>query len=495
MTTSITTSVPSASPSLPSARAATRPLPPPPPLPRCWCCWEPAATAVASSGELGDLLVYPPDAMAVRACAGCKDPDLQLVHQACIDSYVNALNPPPPLSAAGAVSPDAAVPPPMHLRLPIPLRALAWLLNINVDPCPLPPSLLDGLDLESLRRAAAVRRRFRQRKLTGCLCTLMPIPPTSPAAIVGLPLPATTSRLIVPRVLATAAASALRAVPGAALWRRFRRRLTFRRPHPQSPHSPAAAASTLDPDTPSPHPTLHCTRCTDPYSVVYLRVPATHVARASAPARAHIRTSFAIAAIASLLFLFAATALRSLEYVWSIDGESAALSGDSTFLSQQPPPAIGLDARCPPPTRPLLDTANPVGLKFAHDPRSRPAGATPQLHPAGVSHDSAADKVSPAGHKLPAGAAPLPNCEVPTNSRAASHNYQPPPAAPDHLSLVVILDVPGRMHVSISVHALLAAAWLVVMAVVALRFAAVALSAASFYVVSVAPSASLPKSA
>ncbi|KAJ1569396.1 hypothetical protein HK405_005547 [Cladochytrium tenue] len=483
---------PSLSPPPPPAHAAT---PPPPPLPRCWCCWEPATAA----SELGDLLAYPADTtnIAVRACVGCKDPDLQLVHQACIDAYVNALDPPSLLTTAGAASP-AGVPPPMHLRLPVPLRALAWLLSINVEPCPMPPSLLDGLDLESLRRAAAARRRFRNKKRTECLCALVPIPHTSPAAIVGLPLPATTSRLIVPRVLATAAASALRAVPGAALWRRFRRRLTFRRPHPQSPHSPAAAAATLDPDTPSPHPTLHCTRCTDPYSVVYLRVPATHVARASAPARAHIRTSFAIAAIASLLFLFAATALRSFEYAWSIDDDFAVHSGDSDFLSHRPPPAIGPDARCPPPVRPPpLDTVNALGPNFAHEPRRRPAATTPQPNPAGISHDSPGGKDYPAGHNLPTGAAFLPKCDASATSRAAPYNSQPPtaPDAADHLSLVMVLDVPGRFHASISVHALLAAAWSFVMAVVALRFAAVALSAASFYVVSVAPSASLPKSA
>lgn len=43
---------------------------------RCWCCWESTQT---------------PRNPLIRACLGCKDPDLQLIHQECIDQYINAL--------------------------------------------------------------------------------------------------------------------------------------------------------------------------------------------------------------------------------------------------------------------------------------------------------------------------------------------------------------------------------------------------------------------
>lgn len=42
----------------------------------CWACWESAET------------YYNP---LVRVCRGCKDPELQLIHQRCIDKYINAL--------------------------------------------------------------------------------------------------------------------------------------------------------------------------------------------------------------------------------------------------------------------------------------------------------------------------------------------------------------------------------------------------------------------
>ncbi|KAJ3211917.1 hypothetical protein HDU67_004189 [Dinochytrium kinnereticum] len=51
---------------------------------QCWCCWEPADS---------------PANPLIRACLGCKDPDLQYIHQDCIDRWVTALptprTPPP----------------------------------------------------------------------------------------------------------------------------------------------------------------------------------------------------------------------------------------------------------------------------------------------------------------------------------------------------------------------------------------------------------------
>ncbi|KAI9204160.1 uncharacterized protein BJ171DRAFT_582137 [Polychytrium aggregatum] len=43
---------------------------------RCWCCWESHETA-------NDPLI--------RACLGCRDIDLQYVHQSCVNRYINAL--------------------------------------------------------------------------------------------------------------------------------------------------------------------------------------------------------------------------------------------------------------------------------------------------------------------------------------------------------------------------------------------------------------------
>ncbi|KAJ3101219.1 hypothetical protein HDU97_001570 [Phlyctochytrium planicorne] len=51
---------------------------------QCWCCWEDEET---------------PENQRIRACLGCKDPDLQYIHQECIDRWVTALpqprTPPP----------------------------------------------------------------------------------------------------------------------------------------------------------------------------------------------------------------------------------------------------------------------------------------------------------------------------------------------------------------------------------------------------------------
>jgi hypothetical protein len=46
---------------------------------RCWCCWE---TDETTSNPL------------VRVCKGCKDVDLQWIHQDCIDRYISLLPPP-----------------------------------------------------------------------------------------------------------------------------------------------------------------------------------------------------------------------------------------------------------------------------------------------------------------------------------------------------------------------------------------------------------------
>ncbi|KAJ3185860.1 hypothetical protein HDU85_001229 [Gaertneriomyces sp. JEL0708] len=51
---------------------------------RCWCCWE---ETESRSNPL------------IRVCWGCKDPDLQFVHQECIDKYITALPSPPPVPA------------------------------------------------------------------------------------------------------------------------------------------------------------------------------------------------------------------------------------------------------------------------------------------------------------------------------------------------------------------------------------------------------------
>jgi hypothetical protein len=42
----------------------------------CWCCWE---TTNTSSDPL------------IRVCRGCRDPDLQFIHQSCINKFLTAL--------------------------------------------------------------------------------------------------------------------------------------------------------------------------------------------------------------------------------------------------------------------------------------------------------------------------------------------------------------------------------------------------------------------
>lgn len=46
---------------------------------RCWCCWD-------SSDKTSDRLV--------KVCGGCKDPDLQWIHQTCIDRFISMLSSP-----------------------------------------------------------------------------------------------------------------------------------------------------------------------------------------------------------------------------------------------------------------------------------------------------------------------------------------------------------------------------------------------------------------
>ena len=46
---------------------------------RCWCCWEEDETA---------------NNPLIRVCKGCKDLDLQWIHQDCIDRYISLLPPP-----------------------------------------------------------------------------------------------------------------------------------------------------------------------------------------------------------------------------------------------------------------------------------------------------------------------------------------------------------------------------------------------------------------
>ncbi|KAJ3275571.1 hypothetical protein HDV01_007574 [Terramyces sp. JEL0728] len=43
---------------------------------KCWACWE---TFSSASNPL------------IRVCQGCKDPELQYIHQECIDSYISSL--------------------------------------------------------------------------------------------------------------------------------------------------------------------------------------------------------------------------------------------------------------------------------------------------------------------------------------------------------------------------------------------------------------------
>ncbi|KAJ3235914.1 hypothetical protein HDU78_004916 [Chytriomyces hyalinus] len=58
---------------------------------KCWCCWESAETR-------HDPLI--------RVCLGCRDPDLQWVHQSCMDRYLSNLPPRPP-SASTTIAPPA----------------------------------------------------------------------------------------------------------------------------------------------------------------------------------------------------------------------------------------------------------------------------------------------------------------------------------------------------------------------------------------------------
>ncbi|KAI9355976.1 hypothetical protein DFJ73DRAFT_824146 [Zopfochytrium polystomum] len=67
---------------------------------RCWCCWEESET---------------PANPLVRVCLGCKDPDLQWIHQVCIDEYISALPPPrqpPPPQPLLVAQQQLALPPP-----------------------------------------------------------------------------------------------------------------------------------------------------------------------------------------------------------------------------------------------------------------------------------------------------------------------------------------------------------------------------------------------
>ncbi|KAI8616573.1 hypothetical protein BC830DRAFT_1167704 [Chytriomyces sp. MP71] len=46
---------------------------------KCWCCWEYETNSNDASNPL------------IRVCWGCKDPDLQWIHQICIDSFLTKL--------------------------------------------------------------------------------------------------------------------------------------------------------------------------------------------------------------------------------------------------------------------------------------------------------------------------------------------------------------------------------------------------------------------
>ncbi|KAJ3069317.1 hypothetical protein HDU98_007628 [Podochytrium sp. JEL0797] len=60
---------------------------------RCWCCWETAET---------------PQDPLIRVCRGCKDPDLQWIHQSCVDSYLSALPPSSDIPEIDTPRPDTA---------------------------------------------------------------------------------------------------------------------------------------------------------------------------------------------------------------------------------------------------------------------------------------------------------------------------------------------------------------------------------------------------
>ncbi|KAI8612492.1 hypothetical protein BC830DRAFT_1136368 [Chytriomyces sp. MP71] len=57
---------------------------------KCWCCWETCDTAANP---------------LIRVCTGCLDPDLQWIHQGCIDTFVSAL--PTPSVSRTASTPQA----------------------------------------------------------------------------------------------------------------------------------------------------------------------------------------------------------------------------------------------------------------------------------------------------------------------------------------------------------------------------------------------------
>src|SRR6476469_1415533 len=56
---------------------------------KCWCCWE-----------LSETTENP----LIRVCRGCKDPDLQWIHQQCIDRYISSLPPPRHAPSSGPSS-------------------------------------------------------------------------------------------------------------------------------------------------------------------------------------------------------------------------------------------------------------------------------------------------------------------------------------------------------------------------------------------------------
>jgi hypothetical protein len=61
---------------IPTVDEQTHLLAPEPEKGRCWCCWE---TDETSNNPL------------IRVCKGCKDLDLQWIHQDCIDRYISML--------------------------------------------------------------------------------------------------------------------------------------------------------------------------------------------------------------------------------------------------------------------------------------------------------------------------------------------------------------------------------------------------------------------
>ncbi|KAI9360052.1 hypothetical protein DFJ73DRAFT_95533 [Zopfochytrium polystomum] len=328
---------------------------------RCWCCWE-------ETDSLSNPLI--------RACTGCKDPDLKCVHQNCIDAYINSLSSPVNVLNPFAVHPmeplpagwdeeDGRLRAAAHIAQSV-LTTGSWCRPLRLFDIPphhridLPPEMVQNLDIGALRRkwSREVRSSHqaledgRESKSTEIEFeeheqspTAVPYHPP-PSGAVGTRV----AGVISPWAVASASSTLLR-----VLCLGYRPRRAFRRPSANALPVP----SPQDSDSPG-HSTLRCTRCTDLYSVTYLPVPTSHVLKNSPAARSSLYSSFGIMLLITFLYALARAGVYASEiayarhsrhvshnkfdhqmYGWSqADAEDAALLAESARHTNHRSPGI-----------------------------------------------------------------------------------------------------------------------------------------------------------